>query len=89
MKCKCKLTSTTPWVQIYFQIKESLEFVEGIYYDYDVIEEHGLVYYVVNISSSAVSMSKDKFYTRFDDITKIREDKIYYSKLIKEYSKPK
>jgi hypothetical protein len=47
------------------------------------------VYYVVNISSSAVSMSKDKFYTRFDDITKIREDKIYYSKLIKEYSKPK
>jgi hypothetical protein len=34
------------------------------------------VYYVVNISSSAVSMSKDKFYTRFDDITKIREDKI-------------
>jgi hypothetical protein len=78
MKCKCKLTSTTPYLgpDLFPNQRKYLEFVEGIYYDYDVIEEHGLVYYVVNISSSAVSMSKDKFYTRFDDITKIREDKM-------------
>jgi hypothetical protein len=59
MKCKCKLTSTTPFGSRFISNQRKyLEFVEGIYYDYDVIEEHGLVYYVVNISSSAVSMSK-------------------------------
>jgi hypothetical protein len=78
MKCKCKLTSTTPYLgpDLFPNQRKYLEFVEGIYYDYDVIEEHGLVHYVVNISSSAVSLSNYKFYSLFDDITKIREDKI-------------
>jgi hypothetical protein len=80
MKCKCILTSTTPYLAPNRGKSDKyLEFVEGIYYDYDVIEEQGLVHYVVvpnPISSIAISMSKDKFYTRFDDITKIREDKM-------------
>jgi hypothetical protein len=41
---KCKLTSTTPYLgPDLLKSKKYLEFVEGIYYDYDVIEEHGLV----------------------------------------------
>jgi hypothetical protein len=44
MKCKCKLTSTTPYLgpDLFPNQRKYLEFVEGIYYDYDVIEEHGL-----------------------------------------------
>ena len=74
MKCKCKLTSTTPYLapnrgksDLY------LEFVKGIYYDYDVIEEYGFVSYFVNISSISVSFSSYMFNSLFDDTSKIRE----------------
>jgi hypothetical protein len=76
MKCRCKLNNSIPY-------KDSngnfLEFIKGEYYDYnvDTHKETGMLLYLISIESYVrIPMIQGKFDIIFDDIEKLREDKL-------------
>lgn len=75
MKCRCKLSQTIPY-------KDSngnfLEFTKGNYYYY-TFEEHketGNLQYKIYIDGFSIPIVKNKFNNIFDDVEKVREDKL-------------